>query len=379
MVQEDVAAAHGGEHVGLLGVVGLQARLGDRRPRRVAQLGVPGDLDDVPQVVEVEQPRHVEHVLGLDLQRLGDLLEDDRAHPGPDLDPHDIAEAPPTQLVLDRLQQVVGLVGDREVGVAGDAEDVVVDDLHAGEQPVEVLGDQILERDEGEAVAGRDEARQHLLRDLHARERLHVRHRVAYEHAERERQVGDVRERTPEADGERRQHREDLVAEAVVERAPLLRPDVVDADDPDAVVGQPRPQLELQAAALALDVRTVDLTDRLERGPRRAAVLQRRLDARLDLVVQAGHAHHEELVEVLRGDRAELHALEQGHALVLGQLEHARVELQPRQLAVEVQARGGEIDRFGRRLVIRARLAHGLESERSDNAKARRAANPLRS
>ena len=62
-----------------------------------------------------------------------------RAHPGADLEPHDLAEAPAAQLVLDGLQQVVGLVGDGEVGVARDAEDVVVDDLHAREQRVEVL------------------------------------------------------------------------------------------------------------------------------------------------------------------------------------------------------------------------------------------------
>ena len=36
----------------------------------------------------------------------------------------DLAEAAAAQLGLDRLQQVVGLVGDREVGVARDAEDV---------------------------------------------------------------------------------------------------------------------------------------------------------------------------------------------------------------------------------------------------------------
>ena len=32
--------------------------------------------------------------------------------PRADLDAHDLAEAPAAQLVLDRLQQVVGLVGD---------------------------------------------------------------------------------------------------------------------------------------------------------------------------------------------------------------------------------------------------------------------------
>ena len=59
--------------------------------------------------------------------------------PRADLEPHDLAETAPAQLVLDRLQQVVGVVGDLEVGVAGHAEHVVVDDLHAREERVEVV------------------------------------------------------------------------------------------------------------------------------------------------------------------------------------------------------------------------------------------------
>ena len=100
----------------------------------------------------------------------------------------------------------------------------------------------------------------------------------------------------------------------------------------------------LQAAGLAPAALAHDAADLVERLARRAPVLQRRLDARVDLVVQAGDAHHEELVEVVRRDRGELQALEQRDVGVLGELEHALVELQPRQLAVEVQLGIGEVD-----------------------------------
>ena len=169
--------------------------------------------------------------------------------PAADLHPHGLAEAPRAQLLLDRLQQVVGLVGDREVRVAGDAEDGVVEDLHAREEHVEVLGDQLLERHERAPVAERHEPRQHLLRHLHAREGLHLGDRVAHDHAERERQVGDVRERPPEAHRQRREDGEDLAPEALVEALAVLRLDLVVADDPDAVLGQRGPQLVVQAAA----------------------------------------------------------------------------------------------------------------------------------
>src|SRR5439155_21608582 len=66
-------------------------------------------------------------------------------------------------------------------------------------------------------------------------------------------------------------------------------------------------------------------------------------DPGLELVVDTGHADHEELVEVARVDRRELHALEQRERRVLGQLEHPLVEVQPGQLAVEIQRRVREI------------------------------------
>src|SRR5207244_634143 len=60
---------------------------------------------------------------------------------------------------------------------------------------------------------------------------------------------------------------------------------------------------------------------------------------------QAGDAHHVELIQVGRVDRAELDPLEQRHALVLGQLQHAVVEVQPRELAVQIQRGGGALAR----------------------------------
>jgi hypothetical protein len=57
------------------------------------------------------------------------------------------------------------------------------------------------------------------------------------------------------------------------------------------------------------------------------------------LLLETGHADLEELVEVAGEDREEAHALEQGVALVLGDLEDARVEVEPRKLAVDVRQR----------------------------------------
>ena len=268
MVDEDVAAAHRGHHVGRLVLAGLQARVRHRASTaRSRSSSKPGTLDDVPQVLEVEQPVDLVDVGVVELERAQQRLAQRLAHPRPDLEAHHLAEAAAAQLLLDGAQQVVGLVVDLEVGVARDAEDVVVDDLHAREERVQVLGDQVLERDERAPVADRDEAREHLLRHLHARERLLLGLRVADEHGEREREVGDVRERAAEPHGQRREHGEDLAPEALVELRAVLRADLVAVLDPDAVLGERGAQVAVEAGGLARHL----LADRAARSPRRSA------------------------------------------------------------------------------------------------------------
>ena len=65
------------------------------------------------------------------------------------LQAHRRTEPAPAQLPLQGLEQVLRVVLlDLEVLVAGDAEQVVLEDVHPGEQHVEMLGDQVLERNE---------------------------------------------------------------------------------------------------------------------------------------------------------------------------------------------------------------------------------------
>ena len=93
----------------------------------------------------------------LALEQLAHLVGD----VGADLEAHGPAELAAPQLDLDRGEQVVGLLLlEGEVGVAGDPEGVGGLDLHAGEQLVEVGGDDLLERHEPLAVGHHHEPRQ---------------------------------------------------------------------------------------------------------------------------------------------------------------------------------------------------------------------------
>jgi hypothetical protein len=295
------------------------------------------------EVVQLREVRQVEHPLDVDdLGLVVDLhLVDQegahvRVHPGGHLEADDLAEAPLTQLLLDRTQQVVCLVRDGEVGVARDPERSVGADLHSREQPVEPARDDVLERD-ADPVGDLDEARQHLLRHLHAREQLGVALRVAEPDAEAQREVRDVGERPPRSDCQRCQDGEDLLFEDAVYRGALLLRAGRDVDDPDLVLGQPWAYDVLPLVRMAPHQRQRGLGQADDRLKRREAVGLARVDPRVDLVVQAGDADHRELVEVRREDREELRPLEQRRALVLGQLEHALVEVEPRQLAVRVE------------------------------------------
>ena len=60
----------------------------------LAQLGVAVDALDLPQVAEVEQPADVVHLHLVDAEPLDQPRAEHGVHAGPDLESHDLAEAP---------------------------------------------------------------------------------------------------------------------------------------------------------------------------------------------------------------------------------------------------------------------------------------------
>ena len=341
VVDEDVALADRGKHVDRLVVLPLQAWLGDRGPGLVAQLGVPaGSVDDVAEVGEVDQPVDVVDLAVFEPQRIDQLTAQLLVHSGGDLEPHDLAEAAAAELVLDRLQQVVGLIAHREVGVAGDAEVTVVDDLGAREERVEVGRDRLLERHEYLVVlANPQEAAEQLLRHLDPGDDLGAAVGVAQQHAEAEREVGDIGEGAAEPDDERGQCRKDLLMEAGVDFAPLLLAGRLQRDDADPVLLQRRPQYPGEAAVQAGVELQHPRLDRVDLLPGCKSIGTAGVDSRVELVEQPCHSDHEELVQVGGIDRAEPDPLQQWHLRILRQFENALIEVEPGKLAVEIEGR----------------------------------------
>ena len=108
-----------------------------------------------------------------------------------------------------------------EVGIAGDPEGVMGDDLHAGEQRVEMGGDHLLERHEPLTVRHHHEPRQDR-RDLDPGEPGHPGPRVAHEDSQVEREVRNVGEGVSRVDRQRRHHGEDPLAELLVQVFPIV-------------------------------------------------------------------------------------------------------------------------------------------------------------
>ncbi len=326
VVDQDVAGADRGEHVGRLVVVRRhQPWRGDRRPGHGLEVR-PVELGDRPQPGQVEHPADVVAVGLAEAQPAEQQRARRRRHRALDLEPDGGAEATPAELLLDRQEEVVGLVLlDLEVGVAGHPEEVVLVDLHAGEQRVEVGLDDLVEQDE----AGRldlEQARQDL-RHLDPGEAALAGLRVAQADRDRQAERRDVRERMARIDRERGEDREDLVEEALAKGLVVLGDRGV-VDELDALGGQRPADVDEDRRMVGdeLEHALANGGELLVGGPAvgRAGDL-----AGLDLLAQAGHADLEELVEVAGEDGQELDPLEQRVALVTGLVEHARVELEP--------------------------------------------------
>ena len=251
-----------------------------------------------------------------------------------DLEAHGRAEPTAHELALQRLEEVLGVVLlDLDVLVARDAEGVGLLDLHAREQGVQVRGDDVLERHEA-GRADLHEARQQR-RHLHAGEQLGAGHGVAHDDGQVERQSADVREGVRGVDGQRSEDREDLRVEEELDLGLLGGGELVPAEQLDALcleVGQH--DLAEQVGLLALQV-VGALPDVLQHLAGRVPAGRPDRDAGGDAPLEAGDPDHEELVEVAGEDREELRPVEDGQLVVLGELEHALVEGEPRQLTVQ--------------------------------------------
>ena len=110
--------------------------------------------------------------------------------------------------------------------------------------------------------------------------------------------------------------------------------DVAAVDKNDGDIGEDRAQIAPDRLLVGgkLGNRFVDERELFGRGQAIGAALG---DAFADLGLDTGHADHEELIKVICRNRQESHPLQHGMAAIDRFLEHAAIEVQPGELAID--------------------------------------------
>ena len=147
-------------------------------------------------------------------------------HAGLDLEADDRAAAAALQRALVQAHEVLGLLLDLDVAVADDPERALAEHLEAGKQQADEGDDQAVERDEARASrrAGRPAGARTARRCVGMRtSALIVRPSCGLSSFERQREaeIRDERERMRRVDGERRQDREDVLEEMLLQPVAL--------------------------------------------------------------------------------------------------------------------------------------------------------------
>ena len=336
MVDEDVVLADHREQIRRFAGLAGESRRGARRERRLGEVGAVRGRDR-PEVREVQHRRDAVDV-ALGKFELGQKERDHvRRHVGRDLEAHRPAEAPAAEFDLDRFEQVLVLgVVEVQVRVARHTEREARTDPHAGEQVGEIRGDDLLDRNEAIAAAERDEPRQdRVRRHLDAGEAALALLGILDRHREVERQRRDVGEGVPGVDGERGEDGEDLFVEDLPQGLQVCTGQIGVIGDDDARLGELGSDLVDEDPALALDERAhalAHLGEGLEHG---ASVRERLPHPDGELVLQPGHAYLEELVQARGEDGEELRPRQERRLLLVGELEDAVGEVEPRELPVD--------------------------------------------
>ena len=146
-----------------------------------------------------------------------------------------------------------------------------------------------------EVFRNRDEPRQHA-RHLDARELGAA--AVLHPHREVHAQVRDVGERMARVEGQRRQHREDVRVEVLLQPLIHRRRVVARLDEVDALGGQQRPQRMRPARRLQVDLLERALPDGGQLLLGVQSVDGHVVDVGAELLQDGRDPHHEELVEV---------------------------------------------------------------------------------
>ncbi len=295
------------------------------------------------QFGQLRQPQHAvdqHHVLRRRLKFADDEVAQIGGHGRLDLHAHHRAQTALLQRLLELQNQILGLFLDLDVAVADQAQHALFLDVASGEQVVDEQQQHVLERDVALATGGGSAVRRQFPEAPHLRRHRHQRVEglglaLALQlQRQGESQVRQEGEGVRRVDRQRRQHGEQLVQELGLQPFALGLGDAVAIDHLDAGGGQLLLQLAPAKLLFGHQFAGRDV-DPVQLFGRRQAIGRQHPHPLALLPLQARHARHEELVEIVGRNRQEPQPFQQRMVRVRRLFQHALIERQPGGLAIE--------------------------------------------
>ena len=223
VMDEDIIVADDGEDVG--GGIG-EGGVGVGLPGGEAQGGGAGDIGigDGHQIHHAKGFGQFVNAFGPDFEAVDEILPHLGGHVRGNLDADGIGEAAGAEFLLYGFEEIFGILG---VGfhfrIARDAERLMLQNFHAGEEQIQAAGDQTFQGDEDNLVGFRkSEPAREQLRDLDAGEEMFALAGLAQEDADGDGKVGDEGKRVAGVDRQGREHGEDLPLKIIVGAGALV-------------------------------------------------------------------------------------------------------------------------------------------------------------
>ena len=281
---------------------------------------------------------------------LAKRLEYPLVHPLLDLQPDRGAAPQVAQLVLDLLEEVLGLLlVDVEIAVSRDPERMRALQAVSREELARAQLDDVAQEYRPVGTGFRRADRHEPREDARHGENRHVLRRavvlLGVGALERDNDIEGLVSELGEGMGlvkrQRREHRIDLLAEIRPDPVQLRLRQVVGRAELDALPGERRDEPVKPTVVLVLDHRCGHRVDPAQLLHGRQPVRAELGETGVDLLHQARNPDLEKFVQVGAHDGQEAHALKERMAVALGLLEHPAVEREPAQLAVEIRNLAG--------------------------------------
>ena len=320
VVQQHVVVAGGSEHIRSLRSLGGVEPTGSVRNVLGVVQSRAVRTNNCTHAAQIKRSRQAVHLGLVDVQLRNQQIQDGRVDGVLNLQTDRRTETTAQKLLLQSLQQVLCIVlFHLKILITGHAEDVVLHNLHTREEGIQVLSNDVFERNVAALTArsvggARTIHRDHtvqLIGHLHASEQLLAGLRVTHQHRKVQRQTRNVREGVRRVNSQRSQNRENIAHELLAQTLLSVRIQVVPTHNADVLLLQSRKNLVLEHISVASLQLVSALSDLFHLLLGAQTCCRRHRQTGRNAALQTRHTHHEELIQVRRHNRQEVQTLQQ--------------------------------------------------------------------